>query len=125
MTLELPEPGYVAIGGCCGSLLRYLITGWIPSLPGTFIVNFAGSVAIGFLMYESVYLGGFSRQTRLLFGAGVIGSFTTFSAFAAQTLTAGPVWGLISVIAHLCCGLAGVSLGRHIIISQRGPGWKI
>ena len=125
MAIHIPEHGFVAIGGCIGSILRYQINEWIPSLLGTFVVNVLGSIAIGYLMYESLYLGGFSRQTRILLGVGIIGSFTTFSAFATQSLAAGPVWGILNISANICFGLAGVSLGRHIIISQRGPAWNI
>ena len=125
MKFTLHEQGLVAIGGFIGSIARYQINEWIPSLFGTFIVNFVGCVAIGFLMYESIYLGGFSRNTRLLLGVGIIGSFTTFSAFATQSVDAGLEIGTLNILANIIFGLLGVSLGRHIIVSQRGPSWNI
>ena len=106
----------VGIGGCIGSIARYQVNECIPSLIGTFIVNVIGCVAIGILMYESIYFGSFSRNSRLLLGAGMCGSFTTFSAFATQSIEAGPVFGLIFIISNIICGLLGVYLGRDIIL---------
>jgi len=123
--MYLSDRGLVCIGGCIGSITRYQINEWIPSLLGTFIVNFVGCVAIGFLMYESIYLGGFSRNTRLLLGVGIIGSFTTFSAFATQSMVSGLEVGTLNILANIIFGLLGVSLGRHIVISQRGSSWNI
>lgn len=125
MKFTLKERGIVCIGGFIGSISRYQINEWIPSLFGTFIVNFVGCVAIGFLMYESIYLGGFSRSTRLLLGVGIIGSFTTFSAFATQSLTSGLEIGILNIVANIVFGLLGVSLGRHIIVSQGSSSWNI
>jgi len=125
MTFTLHDRGLVCLGGCIGSVMRFQINEWIPSLAGTFLVNFLGCVAIGFLMYESIYLGGFSRNARLFLGTGVIGSFTTFSAFATQTFSSGLEIGILNILLNIGFGLLGVSLGRHIIVSQRGPSWNI
>lgn len=125
MTFTFHDRGLVCLGGCIGSVARYQINEWIPSLLGTFLVNFLGCIAIGFLMYESIYLGGFSRSARLLLGAGTIGSFTTFSAFATQTFAAGWEVGILNILLNIGFGLLGVSVGRHIIVSQRGMSWNI
>lgn len=117
------ERGLVAVGGLVGSVVRYQINEWIPSLPGTFIVNFLGCVAIGILMYESIYFGAFSRNTRLFLGVGLIGSFTTFSAFATQTFDAGLLVGSINIVANIFCGIIGVLLGRYIILNQQRLSW--
>lgn len=118
------ETGIVGIGGFIGSIIRYQINEWIPSLFGTFIVNILGCVAIGILMYESIYFGAFSRNSRLLLGAGMIGSFTTFSAFATQSIQAGLIFGILFIIANIIFGLLGVLLGRHIILRGRSS-WNI
>lgn len=118
------ETALVGIGGCIGSIARFQLNEWIPSLAGTFIVNVLGCIAIGLLMYESIYFGAFSRNSRLLLGAGMIGSFTTFSAFATQTIEAGPVYGSVFIIANILCGLMGVFIGRQIILRGRGS-WNI
>lgn len=75
-------------------------------------------------MYESIYFGAFSRNSRLLLGAGMIGSFTTFSAFATQSIQAGLIFGILFIIANIFFGLLGVLLGRHIILRGR-PSWNI
>jgi len=118
------ETGVVGIGGCIGSIARYQVNEWIPSLFGTFVVNIVGCFAIGILMYESIYFGAFSRHTRLLFGAGMSGSFTTFSAFATQSFQEGFVIGGIFVFANITCGLFGVLFGRYFILGVRST-WNI
>ena len=81
----------VALGGAAGSTLRYL-TGLIAArwlggdLPwGTVLVNLAGSFLIG-LVHE---LGGdaalLAPETRLFLATGVLGGFTTYSAFSYET----------------------------------------
>jgi len=114
----------VAIGGFVGSIARYQINELIPSLAGTFLVNVLGCVGIGILMYESIFFGAFSRRTRLFFGVGCIGSFTTFSAFAAQSFDAGPILGCINIAANIFFGLCGVLLGRFLILNQRRSLWN-
>lgn len=118
------ETCIVGIGGCIGSIARYQLNEWVSSLPGTFMVNVLGCVAIGILMYESIYFGAFSRNTRLMLGAGMIGSFTTFSAFATQTFEAGPVLGSIFISANIICGLLGVLFGRYFILGVRST-WNL
>ena len=124
ITFVPKESALVGIGGCIGSVARYQINEWIPSLLGTCIVNVLGCIAIGFLMYESIYFGAFSRNSRLLLGAGMIGSFTTFSAFATQTIEAGLFYGIIFIAANILCGLMGVFIGRQIILWGRRS-WNI
>ncbi len=123
MKLSLSEEGLVCIGGFCGATSRYLVSELIPSLPGTLIVNFLGCIAISILMYGSIYFGVFSRNSRLFFGVGMIGSFTTFSAFAAQSFSAGPVIGFLNILANILSGLLGVFIGRVIVTNPRGSEW--
>jgi CrcB protein len=124
MKFTLNEQVLVGIGGCIGSVARYQINEWIPSLSGTFIVNILGCIAIGMLMYESIYFGAFSRNTRLFLGVGLIGSFTTFSAFATQSIDAGLIPGGLNIVANIIFGLFGVFIGRFIILKQGGLSWN-
>ena len=77
----------VAAGGSIGAVLRYLIffyferqhTSLFPW--ATLIVNLFGSLVIGFLwgVFDRIYL---PAGIRLLIFIGILGSFTTFSAYA-------------------------------------------
>lgn len=74
----------VAFGGALGAALRYL-TGLAVGFPfGTLAVNVIGSFAIGLLWVTLAARG----QTHLapFLVTGVLGGFTTFSAFSLDTL---------------------------------------
>lgn len=70
-------------------------------------------------MYESIYIGNFSRETRIFFSVGVVWAFTTFSALAVQSFQAGPVIGIANILPSLILGLIGILAGRHLISYQR------
>nr|QNO49551.1 putative fluoride ion transporter CrcB [Methanosarcinales archaeon ANME-2c ERB4] len=82
---------FIAIGGAIGALLRYALSGvaykYIGSgFPwGTLCVNLIGAFAIGILW-------GLSEQTtissdfRTFAFIGILGSFTTFSTYALETV---------------------------------------
>lgn len=82
---------YVGIGGAVGAVARYLVgvqalrafgSGW-PY--GTFAVNIAGGLLMGLLAGVLAHRGGLDQERwRLLLGVGVLGGFTTFSAFSLE-----------------------------------------
>jgi len=81
----------VLVGGAIGSVARYgtgvLTKQWFgPDYPwsGTLAVNLIGGFCMGLLVAILTRTGG-SEQTRLLIGVGVLGGFTTFSAFSLET----------------------------------------
>ena len=80
----------VGLGGAIGSMLRYLATEIIPSnhIPyGTISVNLVGSMLLG-VMFGAIAADVIINQNYvLLFGTGVLGAFTTMSAFAMDTVT--------------------------------------
>jgi len=83
----------VALGGALGSVLRWLVGGWVhAALPtstfpwGTFTVNALGSFAIGAMLGLALERALVSPAARLLLVTGVLGGFTTFSAFSYETL---------------------------------------
>jgi CrcB protein len=79
----------VALGGAVGSVARYGVgiaaARWLGiAFPwGTLAVNIVGSLAIGVL---AARVGPADENLRLLFGVGLLGGFTTFSAFSLETV---------------------------------------
>jgi CrcB protein len=83
----------VALGGALGSAARYKMSGWIlhhtvewkfPA--GTFAVNVIGCLVAGLLAGLAEKHDLLSPHTRLLLFTGVLGGFTTFSAFGLETM---------------------------------------
>ncbi|MEE2859315.1 MAG: fluoride efflux transporter CrcB [Paracoccus sp. (in: a-proteobacteria)] len=115
----------VAIGGAAGATARYAVYRAIawhgPGFPiATGVVNVLGSFAMGVLaMALAMRLG--NHYAPLLL-TGVLGGFTTFSAFSLDALTLwerGQIWGmatyvLASVVLSLAAVVAGLALGRGI-----------
>jgi fluoride exporter len=87
---------------------------------GTFIVNVAGSFLMGLLAGYFAYRTGLPQHTRLFLTTGLLGGFTTFSAFSldaallverhAYSLAAAYMLG--SVVLSLVALFAGLSLFR-------------
>jgi CrcB protein len=84
----------VGTGGFVGSVLRYLLSGWVfrvldkPWFPaGTLAVNVFGCLVIGFLggLAEQKHI--FNQEARLFVFIGILGGFTTFSSFGYETAT--------------------------------------
>jgi CrcB protein len=84
----------VMLGGAIGSGLRWWLSGWCAvkygvAFPiGTLVVNVLGCFVIGLFAALTATDGGLSASTlaRQLVMAGVLGGFTTFSAFSLQTM---------------------------------------
>lgn len=105
----------VAAGGALGSLGRYAVAVALPHDPAelpvaTLLVNVLGCLLLG------VLVGGWprARWVRPFLGTGVLGGFTTFSAFALETdrlIDRRPVIALAYVGLSLLLGLAGAAAG--------------
>lgn len=81
----------IGSGGFAGSVLRYLVSQgvqnkFLSSFPyGTLTVNIIGSLLIG-IVYGLVEKGNLSPELRLFLATGILGGFTTFSAFSLDSL---------------------------------------
>lgn len=80
----------VMLGGAIGAGLRY-ITGVLlmPRMQSgwpwaTFAVNLLGGFAMG-LLFAHLMKGNVGETTRLFVGVGILGGFTTFSAFSLES----------------------------------------
>ena len=89
---ELRQMLIVALGGAVGSVARYRLSGWVLHhaidwrFPlGTFVVNVLGCLCVGLLAGLAVKEDFFSADARLLLFTGLMGGFTTFSAFGLET----------------------------------------
>lgn len=106
----------IAFGGFLGAVSRYAVSSSTISPNGTLIVNVIGSLLLGMMMYDYDYLGHISQRTRLIFGTGFMGSFTTFSTFAVESYTLGGNSAIYNIGTNLTLTLLAVFVGRGMII---------
>jgi len=81
----------VAAGGALGAVARYGLGRLLPMTGGwpwpTLTANVAGGLLMGLLTGWLAFRGGAQGETIRLFAAvGVLGGFTTFSAFSLETV---------------------------------------
>lgn len=87
----MKEVFFVGCGSFLGGAGRYLLSTYVLSIYsrnfplGTLSVNFIGCFLIGLVIAMSEKLG-ISQTTRLFLTTGVLGGFTTFSAFSYETV---------------------------------------
>lgn len=83
----------VALGGAIGSVTRFKLSGLVlhhtsnwrfPA--GTFAVNVIGCFVAGVLAGMAVKQDVFTPEARVFLFTGMLGGFTTFSAFGLETL---------------------------------------
>ena len=116
-------------GGVIGVALRELLllpfsaeaaAGSLVLPAATMIVNVLGSFVLGVVVGS---LGDRHPLARALLGTGVIGGFTTYSAFAVQTATllgSSPVAGTALALFSVLLGLVAAALGGRL--AQRPGG---
>ena len=137
MTITASSPlaasALVAAGGATGAVARYQLGRLVTHMAGpgsgfpwgTLSVNLLGSLLMGAL------LGWFARGSlaaetaenlRLLVGVGLLGGFTTFSAFSAELVTMlhrgqmadAALYGAASLFAGLAALLAGLIIAQSV-----------
>ena len=126
---ELRQLLLVALGGAIGSVARWRVSGWVLHQAvdwrfplGTFVVNVLGCLIVGVLAGLAIKDDFFSTDQRLLLFTGVMGGFTTFSAFGLETfyllrrgeyLIAGS-----NMVLSMAVGMAALFAGYHLIASR-------
>lgn len=114
----------VAAGGAIGSVLRWWLGGVVqrasgsPFPWGTLAVNLAGSFAIGWLATLALERALIPPSARMFLIVGLLGGFTTFSAFSWENLAllrdgqwaTGALFAFGSVALGLLAALAGMAL---------------
>lgn len=126
---ELRQLLLVATGGAIGSVARWRVSGWVLHQAvdwrfpiGTFVVNVLGCLIVGVLAGLAIKEDFFSTDQRLLLFTGVMGGFTTFSAFGLETfyllrrgeyLMAGS-----NMVLSMVVGMAALWVGYQLIASR-------
>src|SRR5882757_5931000 len=81
----------VFLGGGLGAALRHGmnigVARWLgTAFPyGTLIINVTGSLVMGLIAGYFAFKGGLSQHWRLFLTTGILGGYTTFSAFSLDT----------------------------------------
>ena len=121
---------FVAAGGALGSVARYL-TGMQmtrllgPGWPfGTLTVNILGGLLMGVLAATLALRGEADQERwRVLLGVGLLGGFTTFSAFSLEVAlmierrdwASAFGYSTLSVVASVAALFAGMMLARKLM----------
>lgn len=115
----------IGLGSSIGGMLRHVLAESIQqklqsTLPfGTFTINVIGCFLIG-IVFGLFDRGNLSQEWRLFLATGLLGGFTTFSAFSMETvnlLRDGQYWSVMtyvagSVVIGLLATFAGISITK-------------
>lgn len=119
----------IAAGGALGTLGRYGLTRAVPAAPGsfpwaTFAANLAGAFLLGMFVTVAVERLPPSRYLRPFVAIGVLGSFTTYSALAVDTVTFAKdgdvALGAAYLAVTLTAGLLSCAFG--VVVARVLPG---
>lgn len=117
----------VALGGAAGAVARYLLSvqsarAFGTTWPyGTFAANIIGGFLMGALTAALVMRTGDGERLRLLLAVGVLGGFTTFSAYSLEVAAmiarrdygAAAAYATLSVVGSVAALFAGMALVRR------------
>ncbi|CAJ53155.1 fluoride efflux transporter FluC [Haloquadratum walsbyi] len=103
----------VGAGGIIGAATRYLISNALLGISGTLMVNVLGA----FMLAVATTTLQTSRA-QLFVMTGILSSFTTYSTFAAQTVAASPLIGILNIGSNYLLGITaaicGLLVGRRL-----------
>jgi len=118
----------VAAGGASGALARWWMAAWVARVVGsqfpfgTLAVNVAGGLAMGLVTATAAHVWQMPPVLRSFLTVGVLGGFTTFSAFSLEMATmlergqtvAALAYAIASVVLSVLALLAGMALVRNL-----------
>ncbi|MBB6611003.1 fluoride efflux transporter CrcB [Pontibacter sp. Tf4] len=114
----------IGAGSFIGGVGRYLLSQLIQSKSltqfpvGTLVVNIVGCFLIG-VVFGLFAKGTLSDEWRFFLVTGVLGGFTTFSAFSGETISllqGGQYWpAIIYVLASVLLGLLSTFIGLWLV----------
>ena len=106
--------GLVVAGGAVGALLRAALTLPSGSPVAVWVVNIAGSFLLGITVGA---LAEHHPRWRIFLGTGVLGAFTTYSAFAVSTvalLASAPLLAVLGVVVSVLFGVLLAAVGLRL-----------
>lgn len=117
----------VSLGGGLGAVARYAVDRAGPEVGATLLVNLLGCALIGALVVLTTEVWRAHPLVRPLLGTGVLGGFTTFSAYALDThqlWTAGDRAAAAGYLAGTLLGCLAVTAGavtltRSLVAGRR------
>ena len=118
----------IACGGAIGAVSRYILSSVVQNMTsnsfpyGMLLCNILGSMILG-ILYDSLSKGSFfSENIKLFIQVGILGSFTTFSAFSLESFlmfekgdySSAIIFILLSVILSIAGLVSGIYFFRII-----------
>lgn len=112
----------VAVGGALGAMSRYAVAAYMVPVSadrfpwGTLAVNVLGCFLVGIVYVVTVEKGLLNPEWRLLLMTGFLGAFTTFSAFALESVQLWQYGQMLNAMIYVavsvfaCVTAAGVAL---------------
>jgi len=125
----------IALGGVIGAMARYGVSQAVP-LPdsgfplATLLINLLGSYMLGVLVIVGAGRGASTRFLRPFLAVGVIGSFTTFSAFAVENVVLvdrgdvliAATYVPVTLVGGLAAARLGIETARRLSAPERRAG---
>ncbi|MDQ1662191.1 MAG: fluoride exporter [Blastococcus sp.] len=134
---DLPPPGgptataaaFVAVGGAAGACARAGLAQLWPHHPGswawsTLVTNLVGSAAIAVVLVGLIRRRPEDRYLRPLLATGLLGGFTTYSAFAvdtAQLIRHDRPWLAIGYVTATTVGIVAVCTASLLVARRLVP----